>query len=381
MQKTHRLVVDAMAEIRSMLEPWIDEVFYDFGKIDPVTGSVYVIGRQHLLNDLARIRDLCATGKYTIIFNNSAEGSWTMESQLRQLKLDDLVRQGQLLVVSGSEITSNHICLTHEHLLTTIMAYKETLEAQQSTHMIFETTTKPYQFLFLNGRVRAHRKYLYEKFKRYGLLDRALWTMLDAKPCVVRHFAFQENGIDVMATASPLTRLPDDYEVPRYRQPVFGPIILDRSFLKQELFKLEWGEIYLFAKPYVDTYFSLVTETICAESDVSFRTEKIAKPLAMAHPFIVAANRGYYRDLRNLGFQTFDHLLDESFDLIDNAQDRMDRLITVVADLCTQDLDHFIMQCQDRCKYNQRHLTEFSQQHRQAFPNKFFQFIQKHARS
>jgi hypothetical protein len=205
--------------------------------------------------------------------------------------------------------------------------------------------------------------------------------MLHATPSIARRFTFREAGIDVMATPTPLRRLPDEYEVERYRNPEFGPIVPDRTFLKQELFRREWGEIYLYHRPYVDTYFSLVTETVCSESDISFRTEKIAKPLAMGHPFIVAANRGFYRDLRDLGFKTFGHVIDESFDDIEDAQARMDRLIVVVNDLCQQNLGSFLDACRAVCKYNQEHLAQFTQEHRQAFPSRFFQFVSEHARS
>lgn len=370
-----------MSEVFDVLKSHADETFYEFAKVESVPDSIYVIGRQQMLDNKDRIRNMCEDDRYIMIFNNSAEGSWTIDTQLQQLKIDNLVKNNKLLVISGAEITSDHKCLTHEHLLIKIMDFKETEQAQRWTDQIFDHKSKPYTFLFLNGRARPHRKYLYERLRLLGLLDRSLYTMLHATPSVARRFALRENGIDVMATPTPLRRLPDEYEVERYRDPEFGPIVPDRTFLKQELFRREWGEIYLYHKPYVDTYFSLVTETVCAESDISFRTEKIAKPLAMGHPFIVAANRGFYRDLRNLGFRTFDHLIDETFDMIDDAQDRMDRLIDVIKDVCNQDLDSFLDHCREVCKYNQEHLAQFTLQHRQEFPERFFHFISEHARS
>lgn len=381
MQKTHRLIIDQFAEVRYMLGTWADDIFYDFGTVVPTAGSIYIIGRQQFMDHCQKILDMSEDKDYVIVFNNSAEGSWTIASQLLQFKIDQLVLDGKILIISGAEISPNHVCLTHEHLLTKIMDFTETLDAQAHTDSIFQKKSKPFQFLFLNGRARPHRKYLYERLRRLGLLDRALYTMLQNTPCVARRFTFRENGIDIMATPTALQRLPDRYEIPRYRDPVFGPIVPGRTFIKTDLFRKEWGEIYLYHEPYVDTYFSLVTETVCAESDISFRTEKIAKPLAMGHPFVIAANRGYYRDLRNLGFQTFDHLIDETFDLIDDAQDRMDRLIQIVQDLCNQDLGSFLSACEQNCKYNQQHLAEFTREHRQQFPIRFFQFIQDHARS
>lgn len=373
-----RLVLDQTCEVFPFLKPWTDETFYEFSLANLIAGSIYVVGRQQLMDNIVRIRDLCNQTEYCMIFNNSAEGSWTLESQLKQLKIDDLVKQKRLLVISGASMSSDLPCLVHEYFLSKILDFDQTFESQQRTPEIFDKKHKPYKFLFLNGRARPHRKYLYEKFKRNGLLEQSLYTMLEAKPSPTRYFEFKENDINILATPTPLKRLPDYYEVPSYRNPVFGPLVEDRSFIKMEMFRNEWGEIYLYHRPYVDTYFSLVTETVCAESKISFRTEKIAKPLAMGHPFIVAANEGFYRDLRNLGFKTFDSLIDEKFDLIEHVQSRMDRLIQVIDDLCKQDLPNFLDACRDICKYNQQHLKALADKTNQEFPNKFFQMIKSH---
>jgi hypothetical protein len=366
-----------MSEVYNILKPWANEDFWDFSKVKLHPGDIYVFGRQHLLDNMNWIKETAPTGQYTIVFGNSAEGAWTLESQLKQLGLDQLVRDGKLLVIGGAEIAPEYACITHEHFLTHILDYEENLQAQQYTDAIFDKADKPYKFLFLNGRTRAHRKYLYERLSRTGALDHALWTMLQNTPSTTRTYNFRENGIDVMATPTPLQHLPAEYEVDRYRTPTFGPIVPDRTFLKQELFHREWGEIYLTPEPYVDTYFSLVTETICAESPYSFRTEKIAKPLAVGHPFIVAANAGFYRDLHRLGFQTFGHVIDESFDSIDNAQDRLDRITNIVTDLCQQDLASFLKECYTVCKYNQQQLAELRTTVRQEFPDRFTHFIRQ----
>jgi hypothetical protein len=96
----------------------------------------------------------------------------------------------------------------------------------------------------------------------------------------------------------------------------------------------------------------------------------------MGHPFIVATGPGYYRDLHRLGFRTFEHLIDESFDSIENHQDRMDRIIAIVQDLCQQDLDSFMQECYTVCKYNQQHLVELAPRLQAEFPKKFFNLIQ-----
>jgi hypothetical protein len=378
MLDNRRLVIDSMSEIYNMLKPYADEEFWNFEQVTKQPGDLYVFGRQRLLDNLNQIRELAVSGNCVIVFDNSAEGAWTAETQLKQLRIDQLVRNGQILVVAGAELAPEYAHLTHEYFLCKILDFEENTQAQNSMVDIFSKTDKSYKFLCLNGRARPHRKYLYERLKRNKLLDQSLWTMLDSGPTVVKLFDLVENDVDIMATPTPIKHLPSGYEVDRYRDPTFGPIVNGRTNLKQELFNREWGEIYLEPAPYVDTYFSLVTETICAESNYSFRTEKIAKPLAIGHPFIAVANAGFYRDLHRLGFQTFGHVIDESFDQIENHQARVDRIVQIVADLCQQDLASFLKECYNVCKYNQQHLLELRTQVRHDFPNRFQQFIQQH---
>jgi hypothetical protein len=224
------------------------------------------------------------------------------------------------------------------------------------TDQIFDKESKPYKFLFLNGRSRSHRIYLINRFLNSHLLDQSIWTNLDIK-----------NG--------PLNYLDAAYEVDQYSKNI-GSTGSD-DFVKYDLFGGEWGEIYLKAEPYIDTYFSVVTETVF-NYPYSFRTEKIWKPIAMGHPFVAVANQGYYRDLHKLGFRTFGHVIDETFDSMENNQDRLKRIALVIEDLCQQDLASFLTECYNVCKYNQQHLAEMRPQVREQFPQQFAQFIQQH---
>ena len=100
--------------------------------------------------------------------------------------------------------------------------------------------------------------------------------------------------------------------------------------------------------------------------------------MAIGHPWIAVANRGFYRDLHNLGFKSFAPVIDETFDLIVNNQDRLDRIAQIVKDLCQQDLASLLDECYNVCKYNQQHLAELRVQERQEFPDRFFKFLHKH---
>ena len=126
---------------------------------------------------------------------------------------------------------------------------------------------------------------------------------------------------------------------------------------------------------YLESAYSIVTETFTSPR-FNFFTEKIAKPLAMGHPFIAVSNQYFYRDLRNLGFKTFNSIFDESFDNIDNASDRLTRIKDTVADLCYNDLLKMLAAAQPICKYNQQHLLELAPKLMAEFSPRFFNFIQ-----
>jgi hypothetical protein len=187
--------------------------------------------------------------------------------------------------------------------------------------------------------------------------------------------AFEHNGADVMERPIDLHFLPKAYETPAFRNNIDH--LPSAGTVKFNLFNNTWGDAVVDGTAYRDTYFSLVTETVF-NYPYSFRTEKIWKPVAVGHPWIAVANRGFYRDIRNLGFKTFGHVIDESFDAIDNSQDRIERVAEVVEDLCQQDLASFYKECYNVCKYNQELYTEMRHQVPRELPNQFHQFINQH---
>ena len=371
-----KLILDTFCEVYDLLTPWMDGDFFDLSKHQIVPGAVYLIGRAQMNHNREYIRRLVEDDVIRVILSNPAEGSATLEEQCNYIhQCGDLTRAGRMLVIGGGDMDPEWPCLQYDSFLPKIMDYEENCQAMKQSHLIYDTINKPYKFLFLNGRSRPHRKYLLEKFKLEGLLDQSLWTNLENRSGSMGQIVLWHDEQDLMLTPSKIKTLPAHYEVDRYRQQVGKTF--NSGFVKNELFSDEWGEIYIEPALYIDTYFSLVTETVF-DYPYSFRTEKIWKPIAMAHPWIAVANAGYYRDMRNLGFKTFDPFINESFDLIEHSQTRINRIVDVVKDLCNQDLNSFLVAVQDICKYNQHHLADMRLQVRKEFPERFFQFISKY---
>ena len=71
-------------------------------------------------------------------------------------------------------------------------------------------------------------------------------------------------------------------------------------------------------------------------------------------------------------------MIDESFDSIENNQDRINRLSEVVEDLCKQDLSQFLAGAYEVCKYNQYHMTQLIPSISREFPERLRNFIKKY---
>ena len=78
---------------------------------------------------------------------------------------------------------------------------------------------------------------------------------------------------------------------------------------------------------YSQTHYTLVAETQ-ADNSWSFFTEKIVKPLLARRLFLVVSGQHYLRNLRQLGFRTFEGIVDESYD---NEPDLATRISMVLA--------------------------------------------------
>jgi uncharacterized protein YeaO (DUF488 family) len=118
---------------------------------------------------------------------------------------------------------------------------------------------------------------------------------------------------------------------------------------------------------YANTQFEVVLETLFDDSRIQL-TEKILRPIACGHPFILASTPGSLKYLQNYGFRTFDGIIDESYDQI---QDPVKRLTAITA-VMTQISEWSPTQQ----KINQEKIKEIVQHNkRHFFSAVFFQSI------
>jgi hypothetical protein len=357
----YKIIVDEWAEVWDLLKPHADASFWQWPtELDPA--AIYIVGRVVLKENWYAITEWATQHPGHIIFSNPAEGSETILLQLKRLMLEELVRDGRIgLLTSGDLEPGWNYCKT-DCYFANIVEYTENLEA--ATHDV-QGYDKPYDFLFLNGRLRPHRKYLIDAMRERDLLDHALWTNLGD------HVEMSWSSQLQTQLSEPIRLLPAEYEIERALPNMHT---IPEGFVKHHLFGNTWGDAIVNPRAYLDTCFSVVTETIF-DYPYTFRTEKIWKPMIMRHPFVVATNPGYYRDLRDAGFCTFSHLIDERFDQIDDPESRADRIVDVVADICYNGAASFLEAAQDVCKYNYQHLREHNARERAELPDRLTQYI------
>jgi hypothetical protein len=80
------------------------------------------------------------------------------------------------------------------------------------------------------------------------------------------------------------------------------------------------------AEDFASTQISVVLETVFDGPKIHL-TEKILRPIACGHPFLLAAGPGSLQYLRSYGFKTFSPWLNEDYDLETNSVKRLEKII------------------------------------------------------
>jgi hypothetical protein len=80
---------------------------------------------------------------------------------------------------------------------------------------------------------------------------------------------------------------------------------------------------------YANTKFEVVLETLFDDGRIQL-TEKILRPIACGHPFILASTPGSLTYLRDYGFKTFDSIIDESYDAEADPVNRLNLIVAVM---------------------------------------------------
>jgi len=211
---------------------------------------------------------------------------------------------------------------------------------------------RPFAFDCLLGARREHRDFAMLSMQKSNLLDQGIVTYRDL---------FVGHWID---------------QTPERVSQLFGAMQLDYPYVsknldpawevKQQLDNSISGVIPW--EIYNRTWFSVVCETLAKER-VFLSAEKMGKCFQARRLFVVFAIQGFLQRYRDWGFETFDDVIDESYDLESDDIIRWSRAFEQVQWLCDQDLPRLLAKLRPRLDHNHHRLYEFEQEKRQELQN------------
>ena len=106
-----------------------------------------------------------------------------------------------------------------------------------------------------------------------------------------------------------------------------------------------------------NAYWNIVVETHF-DQHTTFLTEKTFKPILNLQPFVIVGNPRSLALLKHLGYKTFDSVISEDYDLLQNPQERMEAVLKTCYVLHNSGHNKHIQiqkQLKGILEYNQRH--------------------------
>jgi hypothetical protein len=192
------------------------------------------------------------------------------------------------------------------------------------------------EFTVLNRLHKSWRATAMADLYRKGLLDNSYWSYCEAGELD------KDNPIEI-----------DSIEQLRYSTQQFlagAPYVCDESTQAQRN-----DHSVTDSKYHVNSYCSVVLETHfdADQSGGAFLTEKTFKPIKHGQMFMIAGPAGSLQQLRDMGYRTFDSVLDNCYDRIEDNTERWVKFCNAV-DLAKHKLADCFTAAQADIKHNQQ---------------------------
>lgn len=268
--------------------------------------SAFTFLHKKQLNDL---RD----GKAMVLFDQSLEGyqtSWLWEFFHNDCETNN-INPASVIYTTGNMLAkeqynswaeahsiSNRISvIPYTHFESDMYMLSKDLDISLNVekHLRYKETHETKTFNCLQKRLRDHRIWFYTKMYQAGILNDGLVSM--------NAFSTHPNRLE--GSILPKEELEEANKI--------LPLLVygknnnehDDSFYIRRI----QDNVCL------DTWVSVISEASFADQDLTlFLSEKIFKPIVCFHPFIIVGNKGSLKELRRMGYKTFDGFIDERYD-------------------------------------------------------------------
>lgn len=202
--------------------------------------------------------------------------------------------------------------------------------------VIQHQTARQHEFLVLSRTHKWWRASAMAELQQASILDHSLWSYNTQLPLgdnpqdnPIEH----QPGVDVAKFMSGGPYRCDDLSADQHN---------DHSLLVSQ--------------HYTSSYCSIILETHfdADGSDGTFLTEKTFKALKNGHPFVIVGPQGSLSTLRELGYRTFDHAIDNFYDFIPNNTQRWQAARRAIQQIQSQDMQAWYASCWNDIVHNQR---------------------------
>jgi len=105
---------------------------------------------------------------------------------------------------------------------------------------------------------------------------------------------------------------------------------------------------------YNQSHYSLVFETV-RHKDFAMFSEKEAKPIMAKRLFVVFGSPGHIKAFKKLGFRSFDKVMDESFDNIENDDQRLHKILDSMMELSRENPNIIYNEISEILDHNYNH--------------------------
>jgi hypothetical protein len=112
----------------------------------------------------------------------------------------------------------------------------------------------------------------------------------------------------------------------------------------------------LFESHFQNSYCNIVLETLfdAEQSGGAFLSEKTFKPIRHAQPFVIFGCANSLKTLQQLGYRTFDQVIDNHYDSCQDNRERFQKLTVTMTQLNQLDLHAWYQTCLPDIEYNQQ---------------------------
>lgn len=116
-------------------------------------------------------------------------------------------------------------------------------------------------------------------------------------------------------------------------------------------------------------YLNLVVEADIDRKNCFFITEKTIKALISGIPFVIVSTPGFLKKIQEAGFRTYGELWDENYDMIEDTDLRLAKIVNLLEDLNTFDWDKNKNELQSIAVHNLRILLTMNTMYNTFFNN------------